>query len=997
MLKRITCLILAVLLLSTAVFGASAAKVTNDTLNIRQQATIHSEKLGVLVGGTEITVLETKNVGNYTWGRILFDGVNSGWIRLDYTDFDTSAVQTVTVTGDLLYVRSKPTTLSGAVGSVSQGMQVTLMELQTVDGYTWGRITLAGDIVGWIRLDYTTFGKDDTQDPEEPTKPSAPSNLGKWSYEDGKWYYYIDGVKAVGWHLDNGSWYYMDQNGVMKTGWLHLSNCWYYLNKSGTMLTGLQTVDGSLYYFNADGVMQVGWVKLGSKTYYMTSSGAAAIGWLQLGNAKYYFHEDATMAVGKAKTPDGVHKFDNNGVWLGEALYYLSDEGMRILKAEEGFSKRPYWDYTQWTVGFGSRCPDDMLSYYQTYGITDEQAEILMRDQMMGMEADIESFIKKYNLTLTGNQYDALVLFTYNCGSGWTYEVDGTFHNMIKNKATGNDLIRAFALWCTAGDPPEIKDYLLRRRLSEANMWLNAEYSKTPPAHFCYVFFDANGGSVSPRCQAYDANLTAAPLSVPKCDGYTFSGWYTAKTGGTKVTALDATHHNKTLYAHWEPKTTPEASVLVTVTESVVNLRTGPGTSYQRLTDYPQATAGEQLTIVETANGDGLFWGRFTEYGGGWICLQYTNYDEAVKQQPKNGWIEENGKWYYYRDDVKATGWLQLDSKWYYLHADGERATGWIELGATKYYLDANGVMVTGTVTIDGKQHKFSNSGAWLGLAAVNGWVQENGKWYYYRDDAKVTGWLQLGGKWYYLNADGVMATGWVKLGTVWYYLDAQGVMVTGTVTIGEKQHKFNDQGAWLGEVEQKRVRITVTATDVNLRTGPGTTYSTCGTATIGQQLTIVETASGDGWQWGRFTENGGGWIALAFTNYEEAVKQQNKNGWVQEGGKWYYYRSGDKATGWLQLGSTWYYLKSDGAMATGWLQLDGVWYYLKSSGAMATGWLKAGNTWYYLKASGAMATGWLQLGKTWYYLNSSGAMLTGEHTIGSVTYLFDENGAWIP
>ena len=29
----------------------------------------------------------------------------------------------------------------------------------------------------------------------------------------------------------------------------------------------------------------------------------------------------------------------------------VSDEGMQILKAEEGFSKYPYWDYKQYTIG----------------------------------------------------------------------------------------------------------------------------------------------------------------------------------------------------------------------------------------------------------------------------------------------------------------------------------------------------------------------------------------------------------------------------------------------------------------------------------------------------------------------------------------------------------------------------------------------------------------------------------------------------------------------
>ena len=51
-----------------------------------------------------------------------------------------------------------------------------------------------------------------------------------------------------------------------------------------------------------------------------------------------------------------------------------SDEAIRILKLEEGFSAKPYWDYAQWTVGYGTRCPDDKLEEYKKNGISKEDA-----------------------------------------------------------------------------------------------------------------------------------------------------------------------------------------------------------------------------------------------------------------------------------------------------------------------------------------------------------------------------------------------------------------------------------------------------------------------------------------------------------------------------------------------------------------------------------------------------------------------------------------------
>ena len=192
----------------------------------------------------------------------------------------------------------------------------------------------------------------------------------------------------------------------------------------------------------------------------------------------------------------------------------------------------------------------------------------------------------------------------------------------------------------------------------------------------------------------------------------------------------------------------------------------------------------------------------------------------ALIENAKKGWIQESGKWYYYEngakvlgwktiggsryyfkaDGVMVTGWQKLDGYWYYFQSSGAMKTGWLEQGSVKYYLMPDGKMATGTVTIDGKQHNFDYSGAWKGegAAAKNGWVQEDGKWYYYQNGTKKTGWLLYGKDWYYLKPDGSMQTGWLLYGSVWYYFDANGVMVTGSKTIGGKTYNFDSSGVCL-------------------------------------------------------------------------------------------------------------------------------------------------------------------------------------------------------
>lgn len=695
-----------------------------------------------------------------------------------------------------------------------------------------------------------------------------------WLQLNGNWYYFASsGAMHTGWLQLSGKWYYFASSGIMQTGWLQLGSTWYYLNSNGEMVTGKYAIEGKLHnfdtsgkwlgasdltdwvkdgdnwYYYKNGIMQTGWLKLGAAYYYLGSDGVMQTGWLQQNGLWYYLDDKGVMAVGKVFIGEQPHKFTLDGVWQGTTANAFSSEGMRILKLEEGFSYKPYWDYGQWTVGYGTRCPDDMVEYYTANGISEADAQILLTKHMASMEAEVDNFVQKYGLVLNGHQYDALIMFSYNCGTAWCSETDGTFHNMIKNQATGNDLIRGFVLWCSAGG--EIKDFLVRRRMCEANMYLNGVYSQTPPENFCFVTYDANGGSTSPRSQGYDGNLTAEPYPVPTYEGYIFDGWYTAKTGGTKVTMLDLTHNNTTLYARWTtPAPAPDSpvygpsTVTITVNDGPVNVRTGPGVNYEKssigLIENNQSLTLTEYAIglIDSQTGATSAWGKFSEFGGGWICLKYTDYD-AAKQQ------------------ITAVRWTQKDGSYY----------------------------------------------CYLGIEPTSGWVRYNNQWYYTTANGKmVTGWVKEGNTWYYMHSSGAMATGWLQLGNTWYYLSGSGAMVTGIHAVGSKLHSFDASGKWLGEV--------------------------------------------------------------------------NQSGWMQVSGKWYYVQNGAMKTGWLQLGSTWYYLKSNGEMATGWQKVGNTWYYLSGSGAMKTGWLQLGGTWYYLHGSGAMATGSVQLGAKVYNFASSGACL---------------------
>ena len=323
-----------------------------------------------------------------------------------------------------------------------------------------------------------------------------------------------------------------------------------------------------------------------------------------------------------------------------------SESCVEFIKSVEGFSAKPYFDYAQYTVGYGTKCPDEKYATYMASGIPKSEAEALLREEIGRIENDLnQKLLDKYNLTVTQHQFDALVSFSYNIGTGWvTY--DSSLRNAILRNADANELVYAFGLYCTADG--KYLPGLITRRLCEANMYLNGVYSKTVTDAYGYVYYDATGGTVKYRVQAYICDSNTAPAADALRSADTFLGWYTELYGGTQVTTLDRTMTGKTLFARWQssententgnPENTdnPNAtSTTVKVTGDVVNIRSGPGTNYGITS---RAYRNDTLTVSHVTHLTNMKWGKVPS---GWICLDYTNYD-AVMNGTGNTDIENN-------------------------------------------------------------------------------------------------------------------------------------------------------------------------------------------------------------------------------------------------------------------------------------------------------------------------------------------------------------------
>ncbi len=347
----------------------------------------------------------------------------------------------------------------------------------------------------------------------------------------------------------------------------------------------------------------------------------------------------------------------------------------------------------------------------------------------------------------------------------------------------------------------------------------------------------------------------------------------------------------------------------------------------------------------------------------------------------KNGILTENGKIYYYINDVKQTGWQTVSGKKYYFGSDYAAKTGLQTISNKKYYFNTSGVMLTGWQTISSKKYYFGTDGAML------------------------TGWQTISSKKYYFGTDGAMLTGWQTIDSKKYYLGTDGVMVTGTVTIDSKKYEFGTDGVFIKEIVEEDPGKEPEKDPEQSEKKNGFVEED------GKTYYYVDDVKQLGWKqledaWYYFGSDGV-MATKKWVSYKSDWYYFNADGtmatkkWVAYKGDWYYFGAdGIMATDkWVAYGGDWYYFGADGIMVTEkWVAYSGDWYYFGADGIMATNkWVAYGKGWYYFGKDGVMLTSkWLQYKNDWYYFNASGAMVTGKQTINGKIYNFNSSGIWI-
>ena len=142
--------------------------------------------------------------------------------------------------------------------------------------------------------------------------------------------------------------------------------------------------------------------------------------------------------------------------------------------------------------------------------------------------------------------------------------------------------------------------------------------------------------------------------------------------------------------------------------------------------------------------------------------------DGTIANQVTNGFVQNNGQWQYFENNIAVkNAWRLVDKLWYYLDGSGNLESGWQKINNKWYFLN--------------DQHDGTFG------AAKTGWNQINNRWYYMDKENAwcLTGWQEIDGKKYYFDPE-----------NAW--------MVTGKQTIDGVEYAFADNGA-LESTEPKK------------------------------------------------------------------------------------------------------------------------------------------------------------------------------------------------
>lgn len=144
----------------------------------------------------------------------------------------------------------------------------------------------------------------------------------------------------------------------------------------------------------------------------------------------------------------------------------ISQNGIELIKIFEGCKLKSYkCPAGVWTIGFGNTFYLDGSKVLMGQKISQAEADMLLLKLLPKYEATVDRNIK---VTVTQNQYDALVSFCWNCGSS------ESLFRLVNIKATDEVIHKWLCSHYIMGGGKVLAG-LVRRRKAEADLFVKKE------------------------------------------------------------------------------------------------------------------------------------------------------------------------------------------------------------------------------------------------------------------------------------------------------------------------------------------------------------------------------------------------------------------------------------------------------------------------------------------------------------------------------------------
>ena len=241
---------------------------------------------------------------------------------------------------------------------------------------------------------------------------------------------------------------------------------------------------------------------------------------------------------------------------LSEAQRHTEDEirttkdGLEFLKRHEGYSATPYGDYSQTSIGYGTSTTLAQKYGFSTTHLSEEDAHDLLVCVVWEFEQKLNAFLAEKNVSLTKNQYDSLLSFTYNNGTKWLSWEYRLPKQLLIEEPEPNAFASAMGIWCHVNDT-EILPGLVNRRIDEILLFLYGAYSlDETDKRFCTLEYQGDGWIDNDiefflKGHPYGGFTDTEP---PK-EGYAFDGWYTED--GVLIDADTIVEESYVVTVHW--------------------------------------------------------------------------------------------------------------------------------------------------------------------------------------------------------------------------------------------------------------------------------------------------------------------------------------------------------------------------------------------------------------------------------------------------------------